>query len=295
VYFLEFCERIARHGLRYLGEAEFSVMVAGTAFPPEVQDVLEEFAPNLIEKEQYMDFLRNRTFRQSLVCHADQQPCYDVRAEHLLDFHIASPVKPVSSALDLTSEKPETFRNPEGVSLTTSTPIVKAALVLLAEVWPRAIPFAELRTRVRDRMAVPAEQSDDAMSLARALLTAYATPGSQLVELSLRPPTFTTIVSDRPLASPLARRQARTNRTVTNLRHRSTTLTSFDSTLLILLDGTRDHDALLDGLVEKFIANAFQIRRQEELLTDPAVARPLLQDALVQRLPWLAEAALLLA
>ncbi len=54
-------------------------MVPATGFPSEVRQGLNALAPNLIEKEQYMDFLRNRTFRQSLVCHQDLQPCYNMR------------------------------------------------------------------------------------------------------------------------------------------------------------------------------------------------------------------------
>ena len=67
VYFIEFCERLAAKGLRYLGESEFRVMVPSTSFSPEVQDRLEALAPSLLEMEQYMDFLRNRMFRQTLV------------------------------------------------------------------------------------------------------------------------------------------------------------------------------------------------------------------------------------
>src|SRR5262249_3882399 len=91
IYFLQFCERLVDKGLRYLGEAQFPVMVAGTSFSTEVQRELDELAPNLIEKEQYMDFLRNRLFRQTLVCHKHIRPNYDVRAEQLTGFFVASP------------------------------------------------------------------------------------------------------------------------------------------------------------------------------------------------------------
>jgi SAM-dependent methyltransferase len=70
IYFIQFCERLAAKGLRYLGESEFRVMVPSTSFSPEVQDRLQALAPILLEMEQYMDFLRNRMFRQTLIGHA---------------------------------------------------------------------------------------------------------------------------------------------------------------------------------------------------------------------------------
>ena len=46
-YFIEFCERLAAKGLRYLGESEFQVMVPSSSFSPEVQDRLQAAGPEL--------------------------------------------------------------------------------------------------------------------------------------------------------------------------------------------------------------------------------------------------------
>jgi len=37
--------------------------------PPEVESVLPMLSSDIIPLEQYMDFLRNRMFRQTLICH----------------------------------------------------------------------------------------------------------------------------------------------------------------------------------------------------------------------------------
>src|SRR5262245_50731672 len=68
VYFHEFAERATGHGLQYLAEAEFSPLDAET--PAEVCEAFDGWAGNVLEWEQYLDFLRNRTFRRSLLCHA---------------------------------------------------------------------------------------------------------------------------------------------------------------------------------------------------------------------------------
>jgi hypothetical protein len=49
IYFMDFCERLAAKGLRYLGESEFRVMVPSTSFPAEVQSRLQAVAPSLLE------------------------------------------------------------------------------------------------------------------------------------------------------------------------------------------------------------------------------------------------------
>src|SRR5262249_54989575 len=80
IYFHQFAERLAAHRLRSLGEADFSMMVPGN-YPAEVRNVLHMVSPDLIHMEQYMDFLRNRTFRQTLLCHDHQSPTYQLTAE----------------------------------------------------------------------------------------------------------------------------------------------------------------------------------------------------------------------
>jgi hypothetical protein len=68
-------------------------------------------------------------------------------------------------------------------------------------------------------------------------------------ELHLFPPHLTTTITERPQASPLARRQAETEFAVTNLRHR--TVSMKDETVrrfLMLVDGTRTVDELVNDL-----------------------------------------------
>ena len=59
-------------GLQYLGEADFPDM-QDMAETPEVRSTLRKLARDPIEKEQYMDFLKCRRFRQTLLCHAEQR------------------------------------------------------------------------------------------------------------------------------------------------------------------------------------------------------------------------------
>ncbi len=68
VYFSEMVERVARHGLQYVTEERWGT--PDEILAPEVWEILDRFATNRIEREQYLDFLRNGRFRRSLFCHA---------------------------------------------------------------------------------------------------------------------------------------------------------------------------------------------------------------------------------
>jgi methyltransferase-like protein len=298
IYFLEFCDRLAGRGLRYLGEAAYHQMALAAPLPPELRPEFEALTPNLLEKEQYLDFLRNTSFRETLLCRGHLQPDYNVQVERLQAFHVAAPLTPTSATPNLASEGPESFQGLTGLRLTTSVPVVKAAMTLLGELWPGSVRFTALPELARQRLGPAADSRgprQDLLALEQALLAAYACAGEAMALLTLTPPTFTVQVSERPVASPLARLQAAAALPITNLRHGATTVTPFDRYLLPLLDGTRDRTALVQELVSRFEQGQLPISRSTGPVTDVAIARALISDALEQQLPNLARAAVLLA
>ena len=109
VYFYQFAQQAAAHGLQFLAEADFSTMLASN-FPPQVRETLKRIAPDLVRMEQYMDFVRNRTFRQTLLVHGEQVLNRNLSHEHVRRFYIASAAKPVSEKPDLHSDTMEQFR-----------------------------------------------------------------------------------------------------------------------------------------------------------------------------------------
>jgi hypothetical protein len=127
-----------------------------------------------------------------------------------------------------------------------SLPLAKAALVVLAEIWPRALPFTELLAQARTRLGRPSAgglTDPETLAVFEMLVEIYA-PG--LASLHVSPPRFARSVSERPLASPLARWLARTTGHLPNLCHAPVTLEHLSGRhLLTLLDGTRDRAALV--------------------------------------------------
>jgi SAM-dependent methyltransferase len=235
VYFHEFAEHARTHGLQFLSEAEFfSMQLVG--FDAEVVDTIRLLAQgDRIKEQQYLDFLKCRRFRQSLLCHQelalDRQPA----AGRIPGLCVSSPARPMQDVADPSSNEDLEFQTAAGASMTTNLPLAKAAILYLAARWPLAAPFGEL----------PGASA----ALADLLLKIYA---SGLLELHVVPSRFTLEASERPRAFSLARLQAGSESFVTTLLHSTVGLDdALGRRLVTLLDGTRDRASLLRDLASE--------------------------------------------
>ena len=101
---------------------------------------------NLIAVEQYLDYFTNRDKRNSLFCKSSQitgqkQP---LEIDRLFDVEICSKIK-VDSTLDkLMTDEPQVFSIDEDLSITVDTRIMKIALKILSDVYPKYISFNNL-------------------------------------------------------------------------------------------------------------------------------------------------------
>jgi methyltransferase-like protein len=271
LYFHEFAEQLAGHGLRYLADADLSLMLASN-LPPAVAEGLRRMVHNTIELEQYMDFLRNRAFRRALVCQEGVRLSLPVEVSRLAGLYVASGAEAETAGLEVGSASVEKFRISSGAALTTNHPVTKAALVHLGEVWPRSVRFDELLAAARGRLdgAAGVDAAEDGRVLAANLLKGYGY-SIDLVELHSYAPRFVMGISRRPLGSPVARWQASRGPFVTNLRHELVTMDGLSHHLLPELDGSRDRAALL-AMVEELAAQGELLAPAEE--GQPASAIP---------------------
>jgi methyltransferase-like protein len=206
-----------------------------------------------MEVEQYMDFLRNRAFRETLLCHRDRTPSYNLGPEAVAAFHVASPARPAETPPELAAQGAERFEGLKQVVVTCREPVMKSAMHYLHEIWPDAVPFEELCRVAHDRLPAREDDGPDTRAkerqfLANSLLQMYAGASINLVELSLRRPRLARAVSPRPVVSPLARLQAEAGNRATSLRHESVRLNERERLALRHLDGSRDRAALAELL-----------------------------------------------
>lgn len=294
IYFHQFVERAAGHGLQYLGEADYGSMAAGN-LPAEVETMLQAVASDVIELEQHMDLVRNRMFRQTLLCHAEATLDRTVRPERLLGLHVASPVRPERRGAQEQGDGRMVFRGPSSTT-TTSDPLVAAALTQLGEVYPRSLAFSELlsiassRTRQTASVIDPRSVGPETRRLAQPLVRCYAT---HAVELSVRGAGFTTAVGDRPRTTAGARLQAERSARVTSLRHESVQLTDLERALVRQLDGRRERGELLAGLVAMAESGALIVHEGGQAVRERGRLAQQLAGAMEGALESLARRALL--
>jgi len=270
VYFHEFADHAARHSLQYLADADFP-----TVFPsrlaPEVQAELRKLAATPVEHQQYLDFLSNATFKQTLLFHEERTVSRRVGAsiEPLRRMFAASPAKPVMVAA---GREPTRFDAADGAKLSPGSPAGRAALGLLTARYPARVPFDELVADVRERLggAAPDEESA-ALQVAETLLQGFCYSAS-LVELRTTAGSFTVTPGMKPHTPAFARRQlAQGFGHVTNLRHERVTVDGLIARLITLFDGTRTRDEALREAGDGSNRSARRFEQAVRTLTEMAL------------------------
>jgi methyltransferase-like protein/SAM-dependent methyltransferase len=241
VYFHQFAGRAAAHGLQYVAEAQPSSVFQ--TLSDEARNTLGRLSRSLIQAEQYLDFLSNRTFRRTLLCHQDVVLRRPPHREAMTGLYLIGLVRPVAGPAEA-AVGPEEFRGRDG-RICTDDPVLRAALRCLFESLPGALSFDALFEQVRARLPNLAITVTHRPHLAEMLLHCYF---AGLVELRARPPALAVAAGERPRASPLAMFQAASDQPLCNLCHHSVTLNPFDRLVLQQLDGTRGREALVDAL-----------------------------------------------
>jgi SAM-dependent methyltransferase len=246
----EVAEAAARHGLQYLGDANFGYSQL-FGLPDAAVKLVEQIPESrAMEREQYLDFVTGRMFRRTLLVHDDVVLERDVGPAKVRDFFIAGRLTPAEQGVDARAPGAVTFRAANGRTVRVEDALGKAALLRLGEAWPGALTFDDLlqqaQARLGERGVANTEAGDAAARLAELLFRAYA---ARQVDLHCEPPPLTTAVSERPEASLLARRQVEAGPIATNLRHSRIVLDDpVVRRFLPLIDGTRTLDALTADL-----------------------------------------------
>jgi SAM-dependent methyltransferase/methyltransferase-like protein len=241
-----FLERAGACGLRYLTEASF----ADTRYegvPPEVQAEVAAAESSREDREQILDYLSGRAFRRTLLCRAAVALDGAPDAEAVAEMAVHGRFRPLAEA-GLGDDAPLEFEGADGKRITVAHRLVKAALVLLGESWPRPLAFSDLLDRARSRCVRASTDAEEARrQFCRFLLGAYA---GGVVDLNLDPPRVGARAGDRPRAFALARTQAARGAELTSVPGFTVDMDDpFSRQLLRLLDGSRDRAGIAASLV----------------------------------------------
>jgi methyltransferase-like protein len=266
-YFYELVGRAAAHGLVYLAEARPETMLPGHYGPKVAEYVQEKSAGVQVLADQYLDFVTNRMFRESLLIHADRAPQvrYQPDQSRYARFHFAAWLPPAGEPTRLDNSRQEYLQS-DGATLFTNDLGIKATLDALSAAWPWTVSRDELVETVGAR-----------------LQTAGFTPGANLAEVidsllgalimqgqvryRLDPVALAPGAAEPLHLAATARRMAELTRAQSdaatfNLWHETLELSLLDRRALPLLDGTRDRAALVEALVAAAAADPIPIERE---------------------------------
>ena len=273
-YFKEFVARAEGHGLAYLCEAEPSTMFAQN-YGEKVRDpLMRECGDSQVMMEQYLDFLVNRTFRQSLLVKEARAPQIRYRLDRtrLRALEYAGRFKPVDGdalTMDAREQPCEAIRN---LSVTLRLPVHKAVAQVLEERYPATIGVAALLDAVASRTGAPPSSLDAAMmSMLEELLILGA------VRVRRRAVAVAPQVGPQPQALAAIRNapglalSAGPTATSCNQWHESVNLSLIERCLLPLLDGTRSHQALAEHLEAEARADRLRFTKDDQPLQGDAL------------------------
>ncbi len=236
-YFHEFEAHARRHDLTYLGDAEPHLMGSG-GLSPAMTSLAAQY--DRISAEQYFDFARLRRFRRSLLTKAPSASNFQCVPSRVSGMQVVA----APSLVRLMAEAEQQGKSRASLLSNRGDPLAQQLLLWLADLAPRTVSVADVATW-------RARQAPGNTTPIDALLAGVYLGG--VVDLYLQPAAITTEVSERPVASPVARAMARTRAKVVNARHEMVHLDDeIALRLFMLLDGTRNRAMLQEALGPRY-------------------------------------------
>ncbi|MBL9152506.1 MAG: class I SAM-dependent methyltransferase [Verrucomicrobiales bacterium] len=236
-YLHEFAALAAERGLQCLGDADYASMF-GTRYPAGIRQALARLGDDDVRREQYLDFLSCRRFRQSLLCRAEIKRERQAPLAAIKECFFSSSAKTASPESQLLDDSPVTFLGESDLRGEVSAPIPKLILAALGRNWPARLRFQDLRAVIATAIgsAVPSD------AVAGALRDLIEMGAAHVHHAQIR---HATTVSERPRVWDWARYQQTIGTSLTSLRHHTIQISdAFGIWLVGQLDGTQTAEAI---------------------------------------------------
>lgn len=267
-YFHEFADLLDKNGFQFLSEAEYFSM-SFQNLPPESKKMIEGMS-DIVWQQQYLDFIKGRSFRQTLFCRKDFKLNRQPNPIILDEFYVASGIETASKNPELHTNKVEKFNGMEDNGFEIDHPLTKTALDHLGKIWGDSIIFRELLNTSKDNLeskGVTFENWEAQFQITRAIFMQLILQ-TKLIEIhSYRPEIFTE-VSNKPLINKLAKSQLdKGDLILTNYERVIKVEDSILRHLLESLDGNTSIEEIHKKM-HKFVENEKSIGNKAEILKD---------------------------
>lgn len=289
-YFHEFMAMAQKQGLQYLADTSLATMFSGN-MNEETAKVLAT-GDDLVRTEQYMDFIYNRRFRMTLLCHKDRILNRNIQSDVLKDGFITSAFNYPEGLAEqslTTIPKPLEFTTGSNMTLSSSDPLIVAMMQVLMTQRHKPIHLSLLFKQIEEKLKANGittrgdrGQWEEALCLS---ILRYIFMGG--IHFYAEGADFKTEISDTPEALPLARHQAKTQDWVSNMRQEVVRLSPLDRVMLGYVDGTpQKAQDIAQKMLPHFESKELLMHENGTTLEDMAAVSaklPLVTEQILQR------------
>ena len=291
-YFSEFIDEASKQDLQYLSDCRISSMFVGN-LPKKATEKISGIN-DIVRAEQYMDFITNRRFRHTLLCHKSVTIDRRLNDPMARNFTMSANVftnEPLSKA-DLENNESITFYFDENKknSVSTESAAMKAILNTFIEAQSNPLSFDEIVKRANAQLEgakkgeIEAELENNAIML---LIKGMLRFSSETVN-------YSKVKQDKPKLSKIALYQIRNtpNRWVTNTMHDIVAINYFDRLAGQYMNGRNTAPQILEKLMEDAIAKEFTMVINGEPITEHKALKQNLSAALCKTIDKFSQKAL---
>lgn len=248
-YFLEMVEKAEAHDLCYLTDCNIS-----TVFPEnwgtEIRDeLISASGQNQIVLEQYIDYMTNRQFRQSVFVKQDLKTKISRRLDtdkiKSLSFFVQV-TKEAQPRADFPNHTHFTFKRSSDIYYRTDQEEIIAALDCLVELSGQAFHFDELVKRVKKKLGKKYDESLVPNLLQRLVILGFVLPYSTGPEIN----KIAQEISNKPKIAEFNRLAADERKYIVNSNHEILAIDSIAMHIIPLLDGKLTQAELADKVTK---------------------------------------------
>ncbi len=249
-YFTEFLTEAAKHKLQYLSDTSLPSMYLGN-MPQNVTEQLKNLN-DVVRTEQYMDFITNRRFRSTLLCHQHVKLNRSLNNEDIRKFALTMNISPEKDLKEVDLTRNETvkfiYNNDANANISSNAPALTALLYTLSENINNPLTFNDLVKKANAKFKTDMKQAieidliNNAMNL---VFKGYA-------NISLQSGNKDKVNLEKPKLSKLTSYQAtKTNHNwVTSHLHSAIGVNIFDKFAMQYMNGKNSKKEIMDLLVE---------------------------------------------
>ena len=275
-YFADFANLATTHGLQYLGDASLATMYLGN-LPEKAADQLKAI-DNIITAEQYMDFVTNRRFRNTLLCKASVAINRNVNTDIFDKLHVTAAIIP-TTAIDkvkFDDEKESLTFTIDGTntSFNTTSGILKAAFYAFSEHRGKFLSLNDLAAYISKKL--PNAKADDIKTALKTQFMQLLFKG--LIEVRVTPPVAVDKISDKPKTSDLARYEIAANeQSITNEYSNSIPVNLIQKLVIFYANGESTIAQIVDNVLGHVTKGELTLNNGDKPITDKAEQKKIIE------------------